>query len=160
MKNKVMVVFLAFSLLCFFVFFGFVASADDTSAFDESTKEVYESFSFQNVISLLYNSVKQAFFRSIPVFSGLVGMIFVSSVINALGLCFERFDVGEYVCSLCFSGFLFSVILILVSIDLHIAGTIRIMVGSKISIFLYSSLKLPLRQRQPPSYRVFSTSQA
>lgn len=110
MKNKVMVVFLAFSILCFFVFFGFVASADDTSAFDERTKEVYESFSFQNVISLLYNSVKQAFFRSIPVFSGLVGMIFVSSVINALGLCFERFDVGEYVCSLCFSGFLFSVI--------------------------------------------------
>jgi len=84
--------------------------ADDINGFDNRAREVYEAFSFPKIMSLVCNSAKQAFFPSIPVFSGLVGMVLISSVINTLGICFNKFDVGEYVCSLCFSAFLFSII--------------------------------------------------
>ncbi len=80
------------------------------NSIEEEIAESYESFSFNTLVNNFFSCVKDALIPSFPVLSCLVGMLIITAVINSFGINFDRFDIGEYVSALCFSGFLFGVI--------------------------------------------------
>ena len=99
-------VVLTVTVMCF----GQALSVRAESSHNEQITEIYDGFSFNKLIGAFFESIKEAFIPSIATLSGIVGMLIITAVINAFGVNFDRFDIGEYVSSLCFSGFLFGVI--------------------------------------------------
>ena len=107
MKNKVVAISLV-SLLLLLTYFSFSVCASED--FFESANEVYNSISVKSALNAIVREIKNSFTPTFPLFSGLIGMILLSAVINTYGVHFDKFDIGEYVCIVCFSSFLFSVV--------------------------------------------------
>ncbi len=102
----VIVMLLLIAVLCS----GQQIIAQAETSLEKEITESYESFSFNTIVKAFFGSVKDALIPSFPILSGLVGMLIITAVINAFGINFDKFDIGEYVSALCFSGFLFGVI--------------------------------------------------
>lgn len=82
----------------------------EPSEFERRADEAYDFFSPQNIFETVKNAAKDAFFPTMPLFAGLLGLIVISSVINAFNINFGGFDIGGYVSALCFSGYCFSIV--------------------------------------------------
>lgn len=78
--------------------------------FEQNSKEAMSFFSFGNILKMLCDALKNAFSPSIPLFSGLVGMVIVSSVLSAFEINLGGKDISSYISALCFSGYCFSIV--------------------------------------------------
>ena len=96
---------------------SFAVCADSEDALEsknihilEQAEALYEKFSIKNAGDYVSGAMNESVVPSLPVFCGIVGMILICAVINTFGINFDGFDIGGYVCTLCFSGYLFNVI--------------------------------------------------
>lgn len=112
MKKNLTVFFVIVAILVFFMLYcnGIKVFAEESDLLDENVKKTYDSLSFEAFTDAFFDCLKEILVPSFPIFVTLIGMLLITAVINAFEINFEKFDVGAYVSSICFSGFLFGVI--------------------------------------------------
>ncbi len=89
--------------------------SEETELYDRSrlmhdSERLYEDFSFKSLGGRIANSVKDAFYPSLTIFCGILGMIFICAAINSFGVNFDGYDIGGYISTVCFSAYLFGII--------------------------------------------------
>lgn len=87
-----------------------ISDEKNTERFLEDAKKIHRELSFENVLFMAKEAVRNALTPSLPIFSGLAALIVLSAVTNSFSLNFGGFDVGGYVSTLCISGYTFSVV--------------------------------------------------
>lgn len=107
--KKAVVIKILLMLMTAVMFFDFAVCAEEKD-FETAADRAYQSISFGAVMDFVVQEIQKAFVPSLPLFSALLGMIFICAVINIFGVNFDRFDIGEYISALCFSAFLFNII--------------------------------------------------
>ncbi len=104
--KKIRIFLILLTALCFLTFSAFAQASDA----ELQAQETSLSLSFNNIVSIISESLRDAFLPSLGVFAGLFCLVVLCALTNTVTLSFGGRDVSSYISAICFSGYTFSLI--------------------------------------------------